>query len=135
MSEPEFLTALAERADCGLLLDVNNVFVSAHNHGFDPVAFIDAIPRARVGQFHLAGHSVQPTHLLDTHDHPVSEGVWDLYRHAVARFGEVATLLERDDHIPPLEELCAESRRAAEIARQAGGGVGPEAGGGGDRAA
>jgi hypothetical protein len=135
MSEPEFLTALAERADCGLLLDVNNVFVSAHNHGFDPVAFIDAIPRARVGQFHLAGHSVQPTHLLDTHDHPVSEGVWELYRHAVARFGEVATLLERDDHIPPLEELCAESRRAAEIARQAGGGVGPEAGAGGDRAA
>jgi uncharacterized protein (UPF0276 family) len=78
---------------------------------------------------------VQPTHLLDTHDHPVSEGVWELYRHAVARFGEVATLLERDDHIPPLEELCAESRRAAEIARQAGGGVGPEAGAGGDRGA
>jgi uncharacterized protein len=121
MSEPEFLAALAERADCGLLLDVNNVFVSARNHGFDPVAFLDAVPRARVGQFHLAGHTVLPTHLLDTHDHPVSEAVWDLYRHAVARFGDVATLLERDDHIPPLEELCAESRRAGEIARQARG--------------
>ncbi|HVV48277.1 MAG TPA: DUF692 domain-containing protein [Polyangia bacterium] len=121
LSEPAFLTALAERADCGLLLDVNNVFVSAHNHGFDPVAFLDALPPARVGQFHLAGHSVLPPHLLDTHDHPVCEGVWDLYRQAVARFGNVATLLERDDRIPPLEDLCAESRRAAEIARAASG--------------
>jgi uncharacterized protein (UPF0276 family) len=119
MSEPEFLTALAERADCGLLVDVNNVFVSAHNHGFDPVAFLDALPRARVGQFHLAGHSRLPTHLLDTHDHPVCEEVWELYRHAVARFGDVATLLERDDRIPPLDELVAESRRAGEIARRA----------------
>ena len=119
MSEPEFLTALAERADCGLLLDVNNVFVSAHNHGFDLRAFIDGVPRERVGQFHLAGHSRLATHLLDTHDHPVCEEVWELYRRAVARFGDVATLLERDDRIPPLEELVAESRRAAEIARQA----------------
>ncbi|HEY6475205.1 MAG TPA: DUF692 domain-containing protein [Polyangia bacterium] len=119
MSEPELLTALAERADCGLLLDVNNVFVSAHNHGFDPIAFLDSVPPDRVGQFHLAGHSRLPTHLLDTHDHPVCEEVWELYRRAVARFGEVATLLERDDRIPPLDELCAESRRAAEIARQA----------------
>jgi uncharacterized protein len=119
MSEPEFLTALAGRADCGLLLDVNNVFVSATNHGFDPVAFLDGLPRERVGQFHLAGHTRLPTHLLDTHDHPVSEEVWDLYRRAVARFGDVATLLERDDRIPPLDELAAESRRAGEIARQA----------------
>jgi len=119
MSEPEFLTALAERADCGILLDVNNVFVSAYNHGLDPSAFIDGVPRERVGQFHVAGHSRLPTHLLDTHDHPVCEEVWELYRHAVARFGTVATLLERDDAIPPLEELCAESRRAGEIARQA----------------
>jgi uncharacterized protein (UPF0276 family) len=119
MSEPEFLTALAERADCGLLLDVNNVFVSAHNHGFDPGAFIDGVPRERVGQFHLAGHSRLSTHLLDTHDHPVCEEVWELYRRAVARFGDVATLLERDDRIPPLEELCAEVGRAGEIARQA----------------
>jgi uncharacterized protein len=122
MSEPEFLTALAERADCGLLLDINNVFVSAHNHGFDPIAFLEAVPPARVGQFHLAGHTVLPTHLLDTHDHPVSEAVWELYRRAVTRFGEVATLLERDDDIPPLEELCAESRRAGAIARQVCGG-------------
>jgi uncharacterized protein len=122
LSEPEFLAALAERADCGLLLDVNNVFVSAHNHGFDPIAFLEAVPPARVGQFHLAGHTVLPTHLLDTHDHPVSEAVWELYRRAVTRFGEVATLLERDDDIPPLEELCAESRRAGAIARQVCGG-------------
>ncbi|HLK92868.1 MAG TPA: DUF692 domain-containing protein [Polyangia bacterium] len=119
MSEPDFLAALAERADCGLLLDVNNVYVSARNHGFDPMAFLDAIPRARVGQFHLAGHTVLPTHLLDTHDHPICDEVWDLYRHAVARFGGVATLIERDENIPPLEELCAESRRAAELARVA----------------
>jgi hypothetical protein len=119
ISEPEFLTVLAQRADCGLLLDVNNVYVSAHNHGFDARAFIDGVPHERVGQFHLAGHSRLPTHLLDTHDHPVCEDVWELYRRAVARFGDVATLLERDDRIPPLEELVAESRRAAEIARQA----------------
>jgi uncharacterized protein (UPF0276 family) len=119
MSESDFLAALAERADCGLLLDVNNVYVSAHNHRFDPVAFLDAIPRARVGQFHLAGHTVLPTHLLDTHDHPISDEVWELYRQAVARFGGVATLIERDDNIPPLDELVAESRRAAEIARHA----------------
>ena len=119
MSEPEFLTALADRADCGLLLDINNVFVSANNHGFDANAFLEAIPRERVGQFHLAGHETLPTHLRDTHDHPVCDGVWDLYRCAVARFGDVATLLERDDHIPPLEELCAEVRRAGEIAQAA----------------
>src|SRR3954453_1109540 len=119
MSEPEFLTALAERADCGLLLDINNVFVSAHNHGFDATAFIDAVPRGPVGQFPLAGHETLPTHLRDTHDHPVCDGVWDLYRHAVTRFGDIATLTERDDQIPPLEELCAEVRRAGELARAA----------------
>jgi hypothetical protein len=96
LSEPDFLAALAERADCGLLL-----------------------PSARVGQFHLAGHTVLPTHLLDTHDHPICDEVWALYRRAVARFGGVATLIERDDHIPPLEELVAESRRAGQLARQA----------------
>jgi uncharacterized protein (UPF0276 family) len=121
LSEPEFLTALAERADCGILLDVNNVFVSARNQGFDPIAFLDAVPRARVGQFHLAGHETLPTHLLDTHDHPVCDGVWELYQHAVARFGDVATLIERDDNIPPLDELVAESLRAGEIAREASG--------------
>jgi len=116
MSEWEFLAALAETADCGLLLDINNVFVSAHNHGFDPIAFIDGMPRDRVGQFHLAGHSDKDTHLLDTHDQPVCAEVWALYRHAVARLGARSMLLERDDHIPPLDELVAEARRAADIA-------------------
>jgi uncharacterized protein (UPF0276 family) len=117
MPEWEFLAALAEKADCGLLLDVNNVFVSARNHGFDPAAFIDGVPRARVAQFHLAGHSDKGTHLLDTHDHPVCDEVWALYRRAVRRFGAQATLLERDDDIPPLDDLVAEARRAAELAK------------------
>jgi uncharacterized protein (UPF0276 family) len=121
MAEWEFLGALAEKADCGLLLDVNNVLVSARNPGFDPVAFIDGVPPARVGQFHLAGHSDKGTHLLDTHDHPVCEGVWALYRRAVRRFGPQATLLERDDDIPPLDELVAEARRAADVAASAQG--------------
>ena len=116
MSEWEFLSALADSADCGLLLDVNNVFVSARNHGFDPITFLDGVPPARVGQFHLAGHSDKGTHLLDTHDHPVGEEVWALYREAVRRFGAQATLLERDDDIPPLDELVAEARRAADVA-------------------
>jgi len=116
LSEWEFLAALAERADCGLLLDINNVFVSARNHGFDPIAFLDGVPAARVGQYHLAGHSDKGTHLLDTHDHPVCDDVWALFRHAVRRLGPRATLLERDDDIPPLDELCAEAQRAADVA-------------------
>jgi uncharacterized protein (UPF0276 family) len=115
LTEWEFLAALAERADCGLLLDVNNVFVSAHNHGFSAETFLEGIPVARVGQFHLAGHSDHGTHLLDTHDHAVCDPVWDLYRKAVQRFGAVATLIERDDDIPALGDLIAESRHAAAI--------------------
>lgn len=118
MTEPEFLTALADRADCGLLLDVNNVFVSAHNHGFDARAFIDAIPAGRVGQFHLAGHSRLGELLLDTHDHPVRDEVWQLYRHAVARFGAVPTLIEWDDKLPPLARLVDESLRAKAVAAE-----------------
>jgi uncharacterized protein (UPF0276 family) len=118
MSEWEFLAALAERADCGLLLDVNNVYVSAFNHGFDARAFIDGIPVGRVGQIHLAGHTDEGTHLLDTHDHPVCDGVWALHRHALRRFGRVSTLIEWDDHIPPFAEVLAESRRAAALERE-----------------
>ena len=118
LTEWQFLAALCERADCGLLLDVNNVFVSAFNHGFDAEHFIDGIPRGRVGQIHLAGHSVHETHLLDTHDHAVCDGVWALYRRAVARFGRVSTLVEWDDHIPPFDEVLAESRKAAAIERE-----------------
>jgi len=115
ISEWEFLGELARRADCGLLLDVNNVFVSAHNHGFDPEAFLGGVPVDRVKQIHLAGHSDHGTHLLDSHDHPVCDGVWALYRSAVERFGAVSTLIERDDDIPPLSEVIAESRQAAAI--------------------
>ena len=112
MTEWEFLAALAERADCGLLLDVNNVFVSATNHGFDAERYVAGIPVGRVAQIHLAGHTDNGTHLLDTHDHPVRAEVWDLYRSAVARFGRVSTLVEWDDHIPPFEDVLAEAERA-----------------------
>jgi len=117
MSEWEFLSALCERADCGLLLDVNNIFVSAFNHGFAAHDFIDGIPRGRVGQIHLAGHADLGTHLLDTHDHPVCDGVWQLYRRALERFGRLSTLVEWDDHIPPFADVLAESRRAAALER------------------
>jgi uncharacterized protein (UPF0276 family) len=116
MTEWQFLAALAERADCGLLLDVNNVFVSARNHGFDARAFLDGIPVGRVAQMHLAGHSEAGALLLDTHDHPVRDEVWELYRAAVARFGRIATLIEWDDRIPPLARVLEEARRAAAIA-------------------
>jgi len=119
MPEWEFLSALAARTDCGLLLDVNNVFVSAHNHGFDARAFLDAIPVGRVGQFHLAGHSQLGELLLDTHDHPVRDEVWDLYRHAVARFGAVPTLIEWDDKLPSLARVVEESQRAKAVADEA----------------
>jgi uncharacterized protein (UPF0276 family) len=115
MPEWEFLAELSHRAGCGILLDVNNVYVSAHNFGFDPRAYLDGIPPDRVGYFHLAGHSDQGAYLLDSHDHPVPEPVWELYRHAVRRFGRVPSLVEWDDAIPPLEQLVAESRRAAAI--------------------
>jgi uncharacterized protein len=112
MTEWEFLAALAERADCGLLFDVNNVFVSATNHGFDAERYVAGIPVGRVAQIHLAGHTDNGTHLLDTHDHPVRAEVWDLYRSAVARFGRVSTLVEWDDRIPPFAELLEEAERA-----------------------
>jgi len=119
ITEWDFLAAVAERADCGIMLDVNNVFVSARNHGFDPAVYVDAIPKDRVWQFHLAGHSDHGTHLLDTHDHPVREEVWDLYRRAVRRFGTVPTLIEWDGNIPAWDRLEAESRRAREVMRDA----------------
>jgi uncharacterized protein (UPF0276 family) len=118
MTEWEFLTALCERSGCGLLLDVNNVFVSAHNHGFDPLAFINGVPAERVKQLHLAGHSVDGELLLDTHDHPVPDGVWALYRATVARLGPVSTLIEWDAEIPPLQRLLEESQRAESIERE-----------------
>jgi uncharacterized protein (UPF0276 family) len=118
MTEWEFIAAVAERADCGILLDVNNIYVSARNHGFDPDAYLDGIPPERVVQFHLAGHADKGAWLLDSHDALVPSPVWDLQRKAVARFGRVPTLIEWDDHIPPLEALVAESRKARDLERE-----------------
>lgn len=115
LSEAEFLAEVARRADCGILLDVNNVYVSCENHGWDADAYLAAIPPGRVGQIHLAGHSDHGTHLIDTHDQPVCDAVWTLYGKAATRFGAVATMIERDDHIPPLVELIAELDRARAI--------------------
>ena len=116
MSEWEFLAELARRADCGILLDVNNIYVSSVNHGFDPRAFLAGIPSERIGYLHLAGHSDRGAYLLDTHDAPVPEPVWALYEDAVRRFGAVSTLVEWDDKIPALPRLLeeAERTRAAE---------------------
>jgi uncharacterized protein (UPF0276 family) len=112
MTEWEFLSAVAERADAGILLDVNNIYVTAHNLGFDPIRYLDAVPVDRVAQFHLAGFTDMGTYLFDTHSAPVHEDVWKLYRHAVRRFGNVSTLVEWDADIPSLERVVAESERA-----------------------
>ncbi|HMA48493.1 MAG TPA: DUF692 domain-containing protein [Magnetospirillaceae bacterium] len=108
MSEWDFLAELSRRSGCELLLDVNNIFVSASNHGFDARAYLDAVPFERVRQIHLAGHSQGKTLLIDTHDHPVPDPVWALYDEACRRVGPVATMIERDDDIPPLDELLSE---------------------------
>ncbi len=117
--EWEFLAEIARRSGCRLLLDVNNVYVSAFNHGFRTTDYIDAIPREAVAYIHLAGHEHNKTYIIDTHDHPVVEDVWQLYAHAVRRFGEVATMIERDDKIPPLEELTGELAHARKVAAAA----------------
>src|SRR5262249_32893724 len=108
LTEWQFLTEIASRADCLILLDVNNIYVSAVNHEFDPLEYLNAIPLERVQQIHLAGHEDHGDYLVDTQDSSVSDPVWQLYAAAVRRFGAVSTMIERDDHIPPLEELCAE---------------------------
>jgi len=115
LAEWEFLGAVAERADCGLLLDVNNVYVSATNHGFSANDYLAGLPADRVGQIHLAGHADMGAYLFDTHDGPVIEPVWDLYRQALRRFGRVSTLVEWDDHIPELDVVRAEAERARAV--------------------
>lgn len=112
MSEWEFINEIIERADCNILLDVNNIYVSSVNHSFDPYQFLNNIPQKRVQQFHLAGHTNNGIHLIDTHDMPIIEPVWELYAAALKRFGKVSTLIERDDNFPPLDELLAELNRA-----------------------
>jgi uncharacterized protein len=116
IEEWTFLAELAERVDCGILLDVNNVYVSARNLGFDPRVYIDALPADRIGQIHLAGFTDMGSYLFDTHSAPVVDEVWDLYRRACERFGPIATLVEWDAEIPPLERLVAEVDRARQIA-------------------
>jgi uncharacterized protein (UPF0276 family) len=112
LSEWDFLAELAEQGDCALLLDVNNVYVSAFNHGFDARRYIDAIPADRVVQIHLAGHKHYGTHIIDTHDDHVTREVWELYRYAIAQLGPVSTMVEWDAHIPPFETLEAEISKA-----------------------
>jgi uncharacterized protein (UPF0276 family) len=118
-SEWDFLRAVCEASDCLLLLDINNIHVSSFNHGFDPLTYLHAIPPERVQQIHLAGHSHNGDHIVDTHDHPVADPVWELYRAACRHIGPVATMIERDDHIPPLPELLAELDQARRIAASA----------------
>ncbi|ODR96449.1 hypothetical protein AUC69_14970 [Methyloceanibacter superfactus] len=118
MSEWEFVSEVAKRADCWLLFDVNNVYVSSFNHGFSTDDFLHGVPRDRIVQFHVAGHSHEESHIIDTHDHPVCPEVWDFYREAVAHFGPISTMIERDDNIPPLAEVVAELDIARQIARE-----------------
>jgi uncharacterized protein len=122
MSEAEFVKAVAEEADCGILLDVNNVHVNSFNHGFNARRYLDALPAERIAQFHLAGYRDYGSYLLDTHDHPVSAGVWELYEYAVRRFGPLPALIEWDDAIPPLSDLVAVAAAASERARKFAGG-------------
>jgi uncharacterized protein (UPF0276 family) len=112
MTEWEFLNEVVEQADCGILLDVNNIYVSSRNHDFDPYEYLNSIHPERVAQIHIAGHSRFRKYILDTHDHPVIDPVWTMYEHAIRRVGHTATLLEWDDRIPSFEEVHAEALKA-----------------------
>ncbi|HEY2546943.1 MAG TPA: DUF692 domain-containing protein [Candidatus Acidoferrum sp.] len=113
MTEWEFLNEVVERADCGILLDVNNIYVSSRNHDFDPLTYINSVPTERVAQIHIAGHSKFEKYILDTHDHPVIDPVWKLYERAIQRTGHTATLLEWDDSIPSFQEVHDEALKAS----------------------
>ncbi|HYC55599.1 MAG TPA: DUF692 domain-containing protein [Candidatus Binatia bacterium] len=126
MTEWDFLTQVARRCGCGILLDVNNVFVSARNHGFDARTYLDSIPAESVAQIHLAGHTDMGTHLFDTHSRPVCEEVWELFDHVVARLPGVPVLIEWDDDIPDFPVLEAEAQRAATIASRRRGSGAPQ---------
>jgi uncharacterized protein (UPF0276 family) len=109
MTEWEFLNEVVERADCGILLDVNNIYVSSKNHNFDPYVYVNSVSPERVAQIHIAGHSKFRKYILDTHDHPVIDPVWKLYARAIERIGHTATLLEWDDSIPSFQEVHDEA--------------------------
>jgi uncharacterized protein (UPF0276 family) len=119
LTEWEFLSEIACRADCLILLDVNNIYVSAYNHGFDAEQYLNGIPAERVQQIHIAGHSNCGDYIIDTHDADVIDPVWALYAKAIERLGQVSTMIERDDHIPPLIELVAELNQARRVAATA----------------
>jgi hypothetical protein len=112
MTEWEFLNEVVEQADCGILLDVNNIYVSSRNHNFDPFVYVNSVPAERVAQIHIAGHSQFKKYILDTHDHPVLDPVWKLYERAIQRVGRTATLLEWDDSIPSFREVHREAMKA-----------------------
>ena len=116
ISEWEFLAAMAQQADCDLLLDINNIYVSSRNHGFDPLAYLRGLPRERIAYIHLAGHADLGDHCIDTHDQPVCAAVWALYEQALALLGPMPTMIERDSQIPPLSELITELDHARHIA-------------------
>jgi uncharacterized protein len=112
MTEWEFLNEVVEAADCGILLDVNNIYVSSQNHSFNPFDYLNSVPAERVAQIHIAGHSKFEKYILDTHDHPVLDPVWKLYARAIERCGPTATLLEWDDNIPSFDEVHGEALKA-----------------------
>ena len=116
MAEWEFISQISNEADCLLLLDVNNIYVSSYNHNFDAKTFIDGVPAQRVQQIHLAGHQNNGDYIIDTHDAPVIDPVWDLYGYAISQLGQVSTMIERDDHIPELDVLVQELQIARNIA-------------------
>ncbi|TQV86408.1 DUF692 domain-containing protein [Aliikangiella coralliicola] len=118
ISEWEFFNEIVARSGCLMLLDINNIYVSSRNHNFDPLRYIDSVDKEKVFQFHLAGHSDYGDYVIDTHDHPVVESVWSLYRYAIEHLGAVSTMIERDDQIPPFEELEAELNYARGIASE-----------------
>ncbi len=118
ISEWEFVRELANKADCLILLDINNIHVSAHNHNFDPLTYLDAMPPERIQQIHLAGHLNKGDYSIDTHDHEIVDAVWSLYTEALAKFGHISTMIERDDDIPELEILLIELQKARRISTQ-----------------
>jgi uncharacterized protein (UPF0276 family) len=118
LTEWDFYRSICERADCFMLLDINNIYVSAKNHDFNPMTYLNAMPVNRVKQIHLAGHSDMGDYIIDTHDHEIVDPVWNLYASALKRFGFVATMIERDDNIPPLNILLTELNIARKIANE-----------------
>jgi len=118
MTEWEFISEICKRADCHILFDVNNVYVSSVNHEFNPLDYIRAMPTDRIYQIHLAGHTDMGDYIIDTHDHDITDPVWKLYRETIMQHGMISTMIERDDNIPPLNALIKELNVARKIAAE-----------------